>query len=65
MNAYIQQVENVVELENKTHVYSIYCDDTPTNYMIIGFLESGKSEPSVVMQIAKFDIINWGKMKEK
>jgi hypothetical protein len=55
------------DIENKEFDPSlyIYCDETPIDYMIIGFLEKGKSEPTLIMQIEKFDISEWQFTKEK
>ncbi len=52
------------ELEGKPIKY-IYCDETPVDYMIIGFYEDEKSDPSLIMQIEKFDISEWQFTKEK
>ena len=66
INAFTKRkVENPDELKDKKNIDRIYCDETPLDYMIIGFYEDGKAEPSMIMQIEKFDISKFQFTKEK
>jgi predicted chitinase len=59
------QVTDADVLEDKDNINHIYCDETPIDYMIIGFYEEGKDDPTLIMQIEKFDISKWQFTKEK
>jgi hypothetical protein len=59
------QVSDANVLEDKDSINHIYCDETPIDYMIIGFYEEGKDDPTLIMQIEKFDISKWQFTKEK
>lgn len=59
------QVSDADVLEDEDSINHIYCDETPIDYMIIGFYEEGKDDPTLIMQIEKFDISKWQFTKEK
>ena len=49
------QVTDSKELEDKEKKEHIYCDETYTKYLIIAFYEDEKDDPSMIMQVEKFD----------
>ncbi|WP_044107452.1 glycoside hydrolase family 19 protein, partial [Anaerophaga thermohalophila] len=59
------QVADAKELEDKEKKEHIYCDETYTKYLIIAFYEDEKDNPSMIMQVEKFDISQMQNTKEK
>ena len=59
------QVKDAKELADNNNVNHIYCDETYIKYLIIGFYEDGKEDPSMIMQVEKFDISQRQNTKEK
>lgn len=59
------QVADAEELEDKEKKEHIYCDETYTKYLVIAFYEDEKDDPSMIMQVEKFDISQMQNTKEK
>ncbi|MFT3737199.1 MAG: hypothetical protein QM786_00395 [Breznakibacter sp.] len=58
---YVTEVDEITNNENKKHVY---CEETFVKYLVISFFQSGETEPSLMIQIEKFDISKLQNTKE-
>jgi predicted chitinase len=58
------QVSELADLEKDENKKFIRSEETHFKYLIIAFYEEGATEPSLIMQIEKFDISEWQNTKE-